>query len=188
MLDFLIGTVLSSLLVYIDTLFVSIAQVVNIIIAAVFLLLSGISLYDFFKARDEKYGDIKLQLPRGLKKINHLLIEKTANRGEGILYGAVFLLGLFISMGEFLCTGQIYLATIVYLLDKATSFTAELYASLGTYVIAMAILPTVLTLLIHRGKRIVLLSETLRRHMPIVKLINGGFFLLIAIFLIAGAL
>ena len=120
--------------------------------------------------------------------MNHLLIEKTAGRGEKILYVAVFLLGLCISVGEFLCTGQIYLATIVYLLDKAKGFSVELYTSLGTYVIAMAILPAVLTLLIHRGKRIILLSETLRSYMPVVKLVNSAFFLLIAIYLIAGAL
>lgn len=61
-------------------------------------------------AKHENYGKIKLQLPTALKKINHGWIKRISGlENAWLLLLVSFALGVFISVGEFLCTGQIFL-------------------------------------------------------------------------------
>lgn len=182
----LLGTALSSLLMYLGSIFfIRLTSMVNLAVAVLFLLLAALNFYDFFAAKNEKYGKIINQLPKGLRKINHALIAKaTSGKKTNILYVVVFVLGVFISVGEFLCTGQIYLATIMYLLQKTSQLDITLFVMLGIFVVAMAIPPTILTLLIHRGRRVIILSETIRKNMLTIKLLSGSVLLVVAVFIL----
>lgn len=183
---FILGTALSSLLMYLgSTIFTRLTSIVNLVVAGALLVLVALNLYDYFAAKNEKYGKIKNQLPKGLRKFNHTLIEKaTSGKQAGILYVAVFVLGIFISMGEFLCTGQIYLATILYLMEKTTRLDFTLLAMFGLYVVAMAIPPAILTLLIYKGRRIIILSEGVRKNLTTIKLLSSAILFIIAVFII----
>ena len=98
------------------------------IMAAVTFVLMAFSLVDFFRMN---YGNKQpiLGLSKGLKQKTHSIIRKSA-RSSAILFASL-VAGLLISFVEFMCTGQIYLPTIVYLVQGTNqSFQAFLYLML----------------------------------------------------------
>jgi len=139
-----------------------------------------LNVLDFFNARSEKYGKIRVQLPRKLRSFNNELIKKAVNSGARFMIPIIFLLGVVISAGEFLCTGQIYLATILYVLRSGdvSAVTAFL-----TYVTAMVIPMIILLFVCARGRRILEMSEFARKNLPIIKLANAALFLAFAIYM-----
>ncbi|MCX7834904.1 MAG: hypothetical protein N2450_02385 [bacterium] len=71
-------------------------------------------------------SDAILQLPNGLKKKIHQVIKENLTT-KGLFIGAV-LIGFLVSLFESICTGQVYLPTIVILLnDPLLSSQAWLY-------------------------------------------------------------
>jgi len=136
---------------------------------------------DFFSARNEKYGKIRVQLPTKLREFNNRLIENTVSRGSRYMILLVFLLGVVVSVGEFLCTGQIYVVTIfnVAMAGEIPAFQASF-----TYVVAMVIPMTILLLICARGKRVLIMSEFTRKKLPVIKLANAILFLGFAIYMI----
>jgi hypothetical protein len=146
------------------------------------LCLCLLNLLDFINARRENYGAIRVQLPRALRRFNHSIIQKTVEGDPRYLMAAIFVLGVLVSAGEFLCTGQIYLATILYLLRTNTgSFTLAFLAFL-CYTVAAALPPTLLVILCHKGKQAMALSDFVRNRMPLIKIANTLFFALFAAF------
>jgi len=76
------------------------------------LVLTGYSLRDYLRARAGQAKDMTLTLPRGMIRLSHGTIRKLMG-GPGFL-ALAFVAGLAISLLELLCTGQIYLPTIMY--------------------------------------------------------------------------
>ena len=139
------------------------------------------NIIDFFNARREKYGKIRVQLPKKLREFNNRLIENTVNSGSRYMIPLVFLLGMVVSIGEFLCTGQIYVVTI---LNVALAGEIPAIQASFTYVIAMIIPMTILLLICAKGKRVLIMSEFARKKLPIIKLANAFLFLGFAIYMI----
>ena len=140
-----------------------------------------LNILDYFNARYEKYGKIRVQLPAKLRAFNNELIKKTVNTGTRFLIPLIFLLGVVISAGEFLCTGQIYLATILYILQSGDISAVPAFL---TYVTAMIIPMIILLFICVRGRRILEVSEFARRNLPLIKLANAALFLAFAIYMI----
>lgn len=90
----------------------------------------------------------------------------------------IFLLGLVVSAGEFLCTGQVYLASILYLAKSGQAWNWQLAGAFFCYVGGSILPSAVLVVLVCRGKRILALSELARKRMPVIKLVTAVFFLL----------
>jgi cytochrome c biogenesis protein CcdA len=98
-----------------------------------------------------------------------------------LLIPLCFALGVFISVGEFLCTGQIYLATIIFVFKNSEAFNLEAVSYFLIYGIAFVIPLIAITLLIHRGKEVFDVSEIVRDKLHIIKLVNALIFLIFAI-------
>jgi len=83
---------------------------------AIFTFALGIiSLYDYILFRRGQMEKMKLQLPVALKKKVHRLIRKgTQSKKAGFL--GTFALGFVIAATEVICTGQVYLPTIGYIM------------------------------------------------------------------------
>ncbi len=171
---FLLGTILYS---FIDTInFGWIRLITAIILIAFSIAMIIINIMDFFAAKNERYGDIILQLPQSLRKTNHNIMKKFAVNGIGIFAGIG--MGMLFSGGEFLCTGQIYLATIAGAIHSGTDFsTAIIY--LLVYSLAFVLPLILLIFLAASGKRVFQMSEFFRRKMPMIKLLNAIIFVLI---------
>jgi hypothetical protein len=162
--------------------FASVSQVIRVVIIALALLLCILNMADFVNARRGNYGAIKVQLPAALRRFNHRLINKAAALDTRFLILGIFLLGAAVSAGEFLCTGQIYLAAILYLLRADTGGNTLAFVSLLCYTLAVSLLPTILVLCCYKGKQVLALSEFVRRRIPLIKIANAlvfGFFALL---------
>jgi cytochrome c biogenesis protein CcdA len=78
------------------------------------LIFAGYSFLDYRKAKAGKASEMTLQLPKRLKGMTHTLIRKFS-RFKYLVFAAFFM-GFVISLFEFLCTGQVYLPTIIYIM------------------------------------------------------------------------
>ena len=145
-------------------------------------LLVILNLMDAISARRAKYGEIRNQLPRGVRGFLHVAIKRTMDgSGKRIVVSAA-LLGLIVAASEFLCSGQLYLAMLTAGLERGEAF-GQLFGQLFLFCV-MFLLPSVLVcgLLLH-GKREMALSTWMLNRMPLVKCATAAVMLLI----IAGA-
>ena len=149
------------------------------------LILAFFHFLDFLAAKREQYGKIRIQLPRLLREFSHKMIKNTfSGNHENVFILVIFSLSVVISLTEFICTGQIYLAAIVYLNKSADVMDKVAVAALLIYTLAMLIPHLAIIIFIALGKRIFDLSETFRKNMPLVKLAGMLIFLCLALFLI----
>ena len=88
---------------------------IYLVIAVFAFVLGIISLYDYILFRRGQMAKWKLQLPMALKKKVHKIIrEGTQSKRAGFL--GTFALGFVIAGTEVICTGQVYLPTIGYIM------------------------------------------------------------------------
>lgn len=186
---FIIGKFISYLLL--GTIFFNILAVLNIswintllkvIMLLVVSLLIFLNIQDFFAAKNHKYNKIKVQLPTKIRKFTNNIIKKmTSVKSIKFVTFISFLLGMIVCLGEFLCTGQIYLATIVTVLQTSDTLSLKAMKYLLVYDFAFIIPLIILTLIIYKGKEVFDVSEVVREKLHIIKLINAGLFLIFGI-------
>ena len=179
---FLLGTILYNVMNSINmTAFSRWMNVAMIVFAVCFALLN---LLDFFKARAEKYGDMNLQLPKKVKKMNYAML-KWGNQFSAAKWGAVILfgIGMIVSTGEFLCTGQIYLSSIVIMVQKGTDGMIPTLL-LAVYSISFVLPLLILMIVVYFGKKVFGMSEAVLEKIPWIKLISAVLFVGMALYLI----
>jgi hypothetical protein len=96
------------------TAFPFISKGVYLFIAFFALALGIISLYDYILFKRGQVAKWKLQLPMGLKKKIHEIIREEARVKGGLL--ATFGAGFIIAVCTVICTGQVYLPTIGFVM------------------------------------------------------------------------
>jgi cytochrome c biogenesis protein CcdA/thiol-disulfide isomerase/thioredoxin len=95
--------------------FPMITKGIYLVIAVFAFVLGVISLYDYTLYRRGQGAKMKLQLPMALKKKIHGIIRvQTRSSKAGFL--GTFILGFVIAATEVVCTGQLYLPTIGYIM------------------------------------------------------------------------
>ena len=181
-----LGTLLFNMLAAIDnTVFKQFTVIMKYILLAVVIVVAAVNISDFIAVKNEKYNKIRLQLPVGLRKLNHKWLKGISHTGNGrLLLFSALALGMVISVGEFLCTGQIYLATIIYLLKRSEELSLQTLAAFLLYVVGMLLPLIAITLAIHKGREVFHISELARKNMPLIKLINAGVFIAFAIIIL----
>jgi cytochrome c biogenesis protein CcdA/glutaredoxin len=164
----------------------SVTKLFTIIVAGVVLILAVLNFVDFFNVKREKFGKIHLQLPVRLRTFNHHMIKKMGNVSEKFIPLLAFGLGVVISFGEFFCTGQIYMASILYMLRMHSENIVQIISMFLVYVGAMS-LPTIAVLIvIHITKTTNVVSEFMLHRMGLIKLFNAILFLTFFIYLVFG--
>ena len=101
-----------------------------------------------------------------------------------LLFPVLFLLGIVISAGEFLCTGQVYLATLLYMAGRSGSFDRGLVGNLMIYLTAMCVPMVLLTVFEDNGKTIISASHISLKLLPVIKLTYSIFFFALCISLL----
>jgi len=95
--------------------FPMITKGIYLVIAVFAFVLGIISFYDYILYRRGQAAKMKLQLPMALKKKIHGIIRvQTRSSKAGFL--GTFILGFVIAATEVVCTGQLYLPTIGYIM------------------------------------------------------------------------
>lgn len=154
---------------------------INLILLVFCLALAYGNFQDCFHAFRGEYGKIKVQLPGKLRKWNDRLVKKIAeNSGKKAFLVLAFGGGAMIALGEFFCTGQIYLASILQWIQRAESGQVPVLA-LFLYSGALCLPSLGLLVLIVRGKSAVFLADKSLKGMPLIKLCNGILFVIFAV-------
>lgn len=179
---FLLGTILYNVVNSINmTVFSKWIDIIMIVFAICF---AALNLFDFYKAREERYGEMNLQLPGKVKKMNHTML-RWGNKFSAARLGAVIMfgIGMAVATGEFLCTGQIYLSSIVIMVQKGTGGMIPTLL-LAVYSVAFVVPLIVLMLIIYFGKKVFGMSEVVLEKIPLIKLISAVLFVAMAVYLI----
>lgn len=155
---------------------------INIGITVLFLIAAVLYFIDYWNVRKKEYGKIRMQLPAKLRGWNHRLIKRVHAARPMVLLFVVFGLGIAISLGEFFCTGQIYMANILYLMKHAAGNMFWICLLFVIYVTFMCLPSFVFILIISRTKNVNRVSGFMLRHMGAVKLFNAALFLGFAVY------
>ncbi len=140
------------------------------VVVALTFGLAAWSFVDF--VRCSRSGDVNkttLGLPRSVKSRIHKVIREGFNKNSrGLLVGS-FVIGGLVALLESLCTGQVYLPTLIFV-AREPSLRSEAVAYLLLYNIAF-ILPLVGILVIaYFGVGSELMGRFLKQHLAIMKL------------------
>ncbi len=146
------------------------AKCVYLLAAIGTFALAFLSLYDAYKAKQGKVREITLQLPKSLKQRIHKVIREQT-RTSGVIIGAL-VIGFAISALELVCTGQVYLPTITFVMA-----VEGMRAHALTYLILynlMFIVPLLVVFgFVYWGTTSMQLGGVLQRHLMPVKLGTG---------------
>lgn len=157
------------------------SRILNILVGIGAIVLGILSFFDFLKARKGKTKDISLQLPKLIKTKIHSTIMRKMNLPNYIM--GAFVAGVIVSLLEFACTGQVYLPTIVFVLNQSEfKVKGILYLLIYNF---MFIFPLVIILLLSLlGTTSQKLSSISRKNLPAIKFILFVFFFFIGSYLL----
>lgn len=156
-----------------------VGSVMNLAMGILFAIASVLYIIDAVRVFRQDYGKIKMQLPVSLRRMNHNLIKRVSSAGGLMKPLMILALGVVISFGEFFCTGQIYMASITYMLKdqvKAAIFPFLVYTT------AMSLPAVVMILLIQRTRNTEAVSDFMFRHLGAIKIFNAVLFALFAVY------
>ena len=147
-----------------------IAKCVYLLAAIGTFTLAFLSLYDAIKAKQGKVKEMSLQLPKSLKlRIHKVVREQT--RTSGVIIGAL-VIGFAISALELVCTGQVYLPTITFVMGvEGMRPNALSYLVLYNLMFVTPLL--VVFGCVYWGTTSIQLGGVLQRHLISVKLGTG---------------
>lgn len=181
---FLLGAVFLEFMDYLSPYISGLSLFIYGFIVLISLFFFGFNFYDFYVSRREQYGKIKNQLPKRMQKFNKKLIKTFTtgleNRKLPYVYLSTFLLGVIISLTEFLCTGQVYLPTLLIIVHSENQVSGMLKLLIYNL---MFILPLIfISVLAIKTQSVMATSDKVRKNLPWIKLITGLMFLTFAIY------
>jgi len=157
--------------------------------------LAGFAFYDFVRfCRTQQTQDLILQLPSRLKERIHRIIGLHYRKGKDKqqihikssifrLILSAFIVGFSVSLFEAVCTGQVYLPTIVFVL-KSTHLKLNALSYLLLYNFMFIIPLWIIMLFALLGVSSQQFSRLAQKHMGVIKLSMMVLFLGLGIFLI----
>lgn len=173
---FIIGAGLMHFLMYLT--FLPYALRIIYAVTIVFcLLLAFVNINDYRMLKKGEMAAVKTQLPKYLKSTIYRLIQRKTN--PKYLYISTFLISVIVSLIDFLCTGQIYLPTLTYLLSTDPT-RISLYGYLAIYN-ASFILPIIVVFhAVYFGKTTITTSLAITKKLPAIKILATVFYLSVA--------
>lgn len=187
-MSFTLSVFLTYLLIGLGLLnFIQFIQEVDYIYDAVYysaiffaLIVALLNFYDYYKIRKGSLSDMTLKLNKSLRERINTIIRKNV-KVRHYVFGA-FLMGFGISILELACTGQVYLPTVVFIINtQGIQFRATLL--LIAYNIAFIVPLIIIFALFWHGSSEKKISQWLTNNAGKIKLSMGVLFLFLAIFL-----
>jgi cytochrome c biogenesis protein CcdA len=173
----------------------AVTHLLNIVVGSASILFGILALYDFIKFKKTGSSEnLILQLPKPVKERIHKVVgffyrktnqerQQGFSPGLGKLVASAFITGFLVSLLEAVCTGQVYLPTIAFVL-KASSFKLQALGYLLFYNI-MFIVPLIVILICAlMGAGSAQFSGFLKKHMGLIKILMAVLFFSLGVFLI----
>ncbi|MDD5464963.1 MAG: hypothetical protein PHP73_01270 [Candidatus Omnitrophica bacterium] len=167
----------------------------NLIIGALSILFGILAVYDFIKFKKTGSTDeLILQLPKPVKERIHKVIgffyrkspeekEGKSLPGVGKLVLSALITGFLVSLLEAVCTGQMYLPTISFVL-KSSTLKLQALGYLLLYNIMFVIPLIVILILALLGTSSAQFSNFLKKHLGLIKILMAVLFFSLGLFLI----
>jgi hypothetical protein len=175
-----------------------ITRLLNTVVGSLSILFGIFALYDFIKFKKTGLTDeLILQLPKTIKARIHKVVgffyrkspgEKTGKLRPTLskLVATAFVTGLLVSLLEAVCTGQVYLPTISFVL-RTTNLKFQAFGYLLLYNI-MFVIPLIgIFIFALFGTTSAQFSGFLKRNLGVIKILMAALFFGLGIFLIWGA-
>ena len=172
-----------------------ITHLLNMVIGTVSILLGIFAVVDFIKFKKTGSTDtLILQLPKSIKGRIHQVVgffyrksnpekQKKSSPGLAKLVLSALITGFLVSLLEAVCTGQVYLPTIAFVL-KASTLKVQALGYLLLYNIMFIIPLIVIFVFALMGTTSAQFSRFLEKHLGIIKLFMAVLFFSLGIFLI----
>jgi len=167
---------------YLTAGFSTVRATIDLGMTALLILFAGLSFRDAWRYRhDSDPNRLSLRLPRPILLITHAVIRRGLRSRHLILGGLG--IGAAVTALESVCTGQVYVPTLVLVLHSGSSFLqAAAYLALYNF---LFILPLILVFwLTWQGLQTAELLVWSRRNVVFSKCLLGFFFLGLAVLLI----
>jgi len=179
---FILGTALQSAL----SLLVPYMRIFYIIIITLALLIAALNFLDFFATRRKDYGKIKNQLPKRIFVVTRKLMQGFSDKvetGAHSIYFSAFLIGVFVAMIEFPCSGQAFVAWTAIVVDR-TAYQLVFMILLFFYVLLFVAPLIVISVIGLKSKNVPVISNFIRERLDVIKLMNALVFLGVALYYI----
>jgi thiol:disulfide interchange protein len=161
--------------------FPALRRAVNLGMIALLLIFAALSFRDAWRFRISRQAEaVTLQLPSGFKQRIHAIMRRGL-KAPNLVAGA-FVIGALVTALESVCTGQVYVPTLVYIVKSGTAVGRAL-GLLLLYNLAFILPLVAVFLLTYGGLRLPTLVEWSRRQVVIGKILLGVFFLAMAVLL-----
>ena len=163
---------------YLETL----KQILNYGMVVILLFLAVLSFRDACRfLHSQNSNDISLQLPQGIKNIIHSLIRRL--RRNAFMIPGIFILGTAVTLLESVCTGQVYVPTIMLLIRENGILTSWFFY-LILYNLVFILPLCGIFLLVLSGTSVLSLASASRKQVVLSKILLTIFFLLLAFLLL----
>lgn len=144
----------------------------------------GLGVVSFYDAVafgiSRKTSSIKLQLPKAVKMRIHKVVS-TNLTGTQLITGAI-ITGFLVTLLEAVCTGQVYLPTIVLMTKQSgLRLSGWLYLIFYNFLFVLPLL--IVMILAYFGMTWKTLSNATQRHLPVLKVLLGIVLVGLAVFL-----
>ncbi|MFH1777386.1 MAG: hypothetical protein ABH952_07510 [Candidatus Omnitrophota bacterium] len=157
-----------------------ISRVLYFTIGFLALSMAVFSFTDYKKAKRRQISEMTLQLPRPIKNLIHKIIRIQTQHNYLVLFA--FCGGIIISVLELMCTGQIYLPTIMYILS-VPELKIKAFYYLNMYTLAFISPLIIITFFAVFGTSSEKLACFCRQHVAILKLLTCFVFLMLAVYM-----
>lgn len=161
-----------------------VARMVNLGVAALTLLLAFLSFRDFLKCSRGEPKTMTLKLPDSFRRIINRMVNTRMRRGHLVFWS--FVLGFVVSILESMCTGQIYLPTIMYVLREGRENLVKAFLYLVLYNAAFVVPLLVVFGMAFFGVSSKSITGWFNRNLALSKLMMTLLFLTLGLVLIFG--
>jgi hypothetical protein len=162
-----------------------IAERTTYAVSALTVVLGSYSLYDHFVWRRSPSGtEMKLKLPRVVQQRIHAVM-KTGLTARSVA-AAALVTGVLVSVLESICTGQVYLPAITYML-RDPSLRLHALSHLALYNVMFVLPLIIIFVLAHFSLQSGALARLAQRHTGTTKLLLAAVFFGLAALLLATA-
>ncbi|MEI6808521.1 MAG: hypothetical protein WCN95_07345 [bacterium] len=147
-----------------------------VLLLGIFAILSFLDAWRYGRSGNAK--DVTLQLPKGIKERIHSIM-RSGIRGGNLILGAL-VVGALVTVMESVCTGQVYVPTLVLVAKSGQSGTKALGYLLLYNLMFLVPLVTVF-ILTYLGLKTVTLLNWSKRNVVFSKVLMGAFFVAMAV-------
>lgn len=156
-------------------------QALKLVLTALGLGLMALNIMDALAVRRHDHGRIKNQLPQGARQYLHGRM-RTLLHGGRALWPSVILVSILVASVEFLCAGQVYLATLLTGIEQG-SRGVGMYLMLLAYCLAFLLPSAVLAFVAARGQALPRIAAWVNDRMQLTKWLTAALFAVVIIIL-----